>query len=49
MKTDKAERRDKRRNKRMHGMRVDGASVRLIQRIQRSKADKILSKRRKQE
>jgi len=34
MKLDKANSRDKKRNKRKSGMRVDGASVRLLVRIQ---------------
>jgi len=38
MKLDKANSRDKKRNKRIHGMRVDGGSVKLIVRIQIKRA-----------
>ena len=37
---DKAKNRDKERNKRKHGMRIDGQSVKLIQQIQINRAEK---------
>lgn len=43
---DKQRRRDKKRDKEQNGMRVDGKSVFLIQRIQRERAEAI--KRKKQ-
>ena len=38
MNIKKAEGRERKRNKRIHGMRVDGASVRLLVRIQIKKS-----------
>jgi hypothetical protein len=40
MKQSKWERRDKKQQKRKHGMRIDGGSVKLIVRIQVDKAEK---------
>lgn len=39
MKLDKANSRDKKRNKRIHGMREDGRSCKLIVRIQVEKTN----------
>jgi len=44
MKTEKAEKRDKARNKRKNGMVIDGASVKLIQQIQINRAEKTKKK-----
>lgn len=38
MKMEKAEKRDKKRHKKKNGMRIDGASVKLIQEIQIKKS-----------
>ena len=40
-KIEKAKARDRKREKAKHGMRVDGKSVFLIQRLQKERADKI--------
>jgi hypothetical protein len=41
MKIDKAEKRDKKRNKRKNGQRTDGRSVFVIVEIQRKRAEKV--------
>jgi hypothetical protein len=41
MKQSKWEHRDKERNKRKNGMRISGASCKLIQEIQRKRADEL--------
>lgn len=41
MKIDKAEKRDKKRHKRINGMREDGRSNKLIWDIKTSKAEKV--------
>jgi hypothetical protein len=49
MKIEKCIKRDRQRNKRLHGMRVDGSSVKNIERIQKERAIKIQQKRRERE
>ena len=49
MKTLKAEKRDKKRNKRKYGQRVSGKSVFLIQQCQAKRATVILEKKNKKE
>ena len=44
MKLDKAEKRDKKRNKRKGGMKVDNKSIFIIQRAIRKRAEKALDK-----
>jgi hypothetical protein len=44
---EKWKRREKKRLKKKHGMRVDGKSLFLIQRLQRERAEKIKEKRSK--
>lgn len=41
MKQEKWEKRDKKRQKRKSGMRISGASVKLLERIKAEKASKI--------
>jgi hypothetical protein len=49
LKLEKAIKRDYKSNKRIHGMRVDGSSVKNIERIQKERAIKIQQKRRERE
>jgi hypothetical protein len=45
MKLNKAVKRDKKRNKKRHGMRIDGQSVKLIAKIQKDKTEEIKKER----
>lgn len=41
MKQEKWEKRDKKLNKRRYGMRIDGASCKVLEQVKRDKADAI--------
>jgi len=49
MKLDKARKRDKKRNKRKHGMRVSGRSLEHIQNAIRNRAEKARAKKENQD
>jgi len=48
-KLDRALRRDKKINKRKNGMRISGASVKDIQRIQQERAERIRRRKQREE
>jgi hypothetical protein len=49
MNIEKARKRDKKRQKRIHGMRVDGAFLKEIKRIQKKRVEIIRNKRKEKE
>jgi hypothetical protein len=48
-KLEKSVRREKKRNKNINGMKISGASVKDIQRIQQERAERIRRKRQREE